>query len=102
MNSIEFNSLDDILHNTIFAIPDYQRGYSWSNAEVSTLLEDIERLYFDNGDEGSEREHFCGAIVTIPFDPEVSRNTKDAMSLRGIKNFEKVNVIDGQQRLSTL
>ena len=101
MNHIDFNSLDDIVHNIVFSIPDYQRDYSWSKGEVETLLDDIETLYNQNGESGKAK-HFCGSIVTIAFDEEVSRNTRDILNSHRLKNFDKMNVIDGQQRLSTL
>ena len=101
MNTIDFSSLDDIVHNGIFAIPDYQRDFSWGKSEVTTLLEDIENLFHANGIEGTN-EHFCGSIVSIAFDEEVSRNTRDILKSKKLKNYDKYNVIDGQQRLSTL
>lgn len=104
MNHIDFNSLDDIVHNTVFSIPDYQRDYSWSRGEVETLLDDIGALYETNSKSGVSKvsKHFCGSIVTIAFDEEVSRNTRDILKSPRLKNFDKMNVIDGQQRLSTL
>ena len=101
MNHINFDCLDDITHSTLFAIPDYQRDYSWGTAEVETLLEDIRELLNRNGINGTQK-HFCGSIVVIKFDPTVSKNTQGAFQTLKLKNFEKVNVIDGQQRLSTL
>lgn len=101
MNHINFDCLDDITHSTLFAIPDYQRDYSWGTAEVETLLDDIRELLYINGIDGSQK-HFCGSIVVIKFDSSVSKNTQDAFKTLKLKNFEKVNVIDGQQRLSTL
>lgn len=101
MNNIEFQNLDDILHNIVLSIPDYQRNYSWTNSEVSTLLEDIKGLYLHNGADGT-LDHFCGAIVLVPFDKEVSRNTRDILERKTLRNYNKVSVIDGQQRLSTL
>ena len=101
MNHINFDSLNDITFSTLFAIPDYQRDYSWGRAEVETLLDDIRELHNKNGVNGTQK-HFCGSIVVIKFDPKVSKNTQGAFQTLKLKNFEKVNVIDGQQRLSTL
>ncbi len=101
MNHIDFDSLDDVVHSTVFSIPDYQRDYSWGKGEVLTLLDDIHTLYDNNGSDGTA-EHFCGSIVTIAFDEEVSRNTRDVINSKRLKNFDKMNLIDGQQRLSTL
>lgn len=101
MNRIDFESLDEIIHGTIFSIPDYRRDYSWGKGEVLTLLDDIHTLYDNNGPDGTA-EYFCESIVTIAFDEEVSRNTRGIINSKRLKNYDKMNVIDGQQRLSTL
>jgi uncharacterized protein with ParB-like and HNH nuclease domain len=73
--------------NTDFLIPDYQRPYAWEEKECETLWEDICQFAFpdDNYEafNGSE-EYFLGPIVTF-------KNSNN-----------KMEVIDGQQRLTTL
>ena len=72
---------------TDFLIPDYQRPYAWGENECQTLWDDI--FNFAIPDEGrtefdSNNEYFLGPIVTF-------------------KNENgKMEVIDGQQRLTTL
>lgn len=70
-----------------FLIPDYQRPYAWGENECRTLWDDI--FSFAIPDEGrtefdSNSEYFLGPIVTF-------KNDND-----------KMEVIDGQQRLTTL
>jgi len=70
-----------------FLIPDYQRPYAWGENECRTLWDDI--FSFAIPDEGrtefdSNSEYFLGPIVTFKNDDE------------------KMEVIDGQQRLTTL
>ena len=70
-----------------FLIPDYQRPYAWGETECQTLWDDI--FSFAIPDDGSTEfdsnsEYFLGPIVTFKND--------DA----------KMEVIDGQQRLTTL
>src|SRR5690554_5470231 len=70
-----------------FLIPDYQRPYAWEEAQCQTLWDDIFSFAFpdnncDNFD--SNEEYFLGSIVTF----ENENNKKE--------------VIDGQQRLTTL
>ncbi len=70
-----------------FLIPDYQRPYAWTEDECQTLWDDIFAFAFPNDDESkfnSNEEYFLGPIVTF-------RNNKD-----------KSEIIDGQQRLTTL
>ena len=59
-----------------FLVPSYQRGYRWGEAEVVRLLDDI---YTTDG-----KRNYC-------LQPVVVR-----------KNGEKFEVIDGQQRLTTI
>lgn len=70
-----------------FLIPDYQRPYAWGENECQTLWDDI--FTFAIPDDGSTEfdsnsEYFLGPIVTF-------KNDED-----------KMEVIDGQQRLTTL
>ena len=71
-----------------FIIPDYQRPYAWGDVECTTLWNDIFDFSFPDGNsdnfDNENDEYFLGPIVTF-------------------KNDEgKQEVIDGQQRLTTL
>ena len=65
-----------------FHIPSYQRPYAWGTEEASTLFEDLYGFYKS---ERSEENYFLGSTVLIK---EEDR--------------PKADVIDGQQRLTTL
>ncbi|CAM5452894.1 DUF262 domain-containing protein [Alcaligenes faecalis] len=70
-----------------FLIPDFQRPYAWSEEQCQTLWDDIFLFSFpDNNYEAFDEneEYFLGSIVTY-------KNEKG-----------KSEVIDGQQRLTTL
>ncbi len=70
-----------------FIIPDYQRPYAWTEEQCQTLWEDMFNFAFpDNNKDkfNSEEEYYLGPIVTF-------KNDKS-----------KMEVIDGQQRLTTL
>ncbi|EAH8849187.1 DUF262 domain-containing protein [Campylobacter lari] len=62
-----------------YSVPKYQRNYSWSEDQWEDLWCDIEDL------EKSNYPHFMGSIVL--------QETKDA---------KNIDIIDGQQRLTTL
>ena len=64
----------------IYTVPRFQRDYSWTSTEWDDLWQDIEALF----EEGGEQEHYMGYLV---------------LQSRDSKNFD---VIDGQQRLTTL
>ncbi len=67
-----------------FSIPDYQRGYSWEEDQRKDLLKDIE--YGMNG----EHSHYTGTLVAV---------RKDSKDNDRLEEFE---IVDGQQRLTTL
>jgi len=70
-----------------FLIPDYQRPYAWDEEQCQTLWDDIFLFAFPNNDCDAfdeNEEYFLGSIVTF-------KNEKN-----------KAEVIDGQQRLTTL
>lgn len=71
-----------------FLIPDYQRPYAWEDTECQTLWEDIFNFAFPDNDyskfDSDSDEYFLGPIVTFKNDSN------------------KMEVIDGQQRLTTL
>lgn len=71
-----------------FLIPDYQRPYAWEDTECQTLWEDIFTFAFPENNKdnfNSENdEYFLGPIVTFKNDDN------------------KMEIIDGQQRLTTL
>lgn len=70
-----------------FLIPDYQRPYAWGEQECQTLWDDIFAFAIPENDAtrfNNDDEYFLGPIVTF-------------------KNDEgKLEIIDGQQRLTTL
>ena len=81
-------SLDDLFHNRIFLIPDYQRGYSWEQRHIGEFLEDLEFLK-------SESYHYTGTVVLQPLK---SPKANDAQG----KQYTSVAIVDGQQRLTTI
>jgi uncharacterized protein with ParB-like and HNH nuclease domain len=71
-----------------FLIPDYQRPYAWGTQECETLWEDIFTFAFPDEDASKFKsdtdEYYFGSIVTF------------------INSANKKEIIDGQQRLTTL
>ena len=85
--STEFGSwtLRNILEGRYFCVPDYQRGYAWTNRQLEEFWEDLCAV------EKSGSRHYTGAI-TVEALPDSSDPT-------ACKGFE---VVDGQQRLTTV
>lgn len=70
-----------------FLIPDYQRPYAWGEEQCQTLWDDVFQFSFPDNDYEAfddNEEYFLGSIVTFKNDNG------------------KSEVIDGQQRLTTL
>jgi uncharacterized protein with ParB-like and HNH nuclease domain len=70
--------------NEQFVIPPYQRRYSWQRKQVIALFQDINSLSLDQADNDG---HFFGTLLLHSFTHTV---------------FNKLEVVDGQQRLTTL
>ncbi len=73
---------------TDFLIPDYQRPYAWEEKECQQLWDDIFTFAFPDDDYekfNNDDEYYLGTIVTYKND-----------------SSKKLEVIDGQQRLTTL
>ncbi|WP_159020631.1 DUF262 domain-containing protein [Algibacter sp. L3A6] len=67
----------------IYNIPEYQRGYKWSEQQVNQLLDDIYKFSLTR-----DEEHFyCLQNITL---------------FQNLENDTYLNVVDGQQRLTTV
>lgn len=75
-------SLDELMGHR-FHIPSYQRGYRWTEVEVKALLDDLWEFHRQ---EPSKNEFYCLQPIVLWRNPE-----KETMEL-----------LDGQQRLTTL
>lgn len=85
MKATEANLLTFLQKSPQFAIPIYQRNYSWTSAQCRQLWADLLRA----GRSANINAHFIGAVVYVK---------------RGQENVvaqEPLMVIDGQQRLTT-
>jgi hypothetical protein len=111
-NKIELKSVGDLLRLRMnFYIPSYQRGYRWTEQQVKDLLDDIDEFVNQQKD-----AFYCLQPLVVKGIPnesaannirkEVSSNTSDDKKLlEFVKNetqIAKWEVIDGQQRLTTI
>jgi uncharacterized protein with ParB-like and HNH nuclease domain len=80
--SLTINKLFCDAEDAFYQIPKYQRPYKWVDEQVEKLWEDIYTAYQNN-----EPYYFLGSIITVK-DPEQKSLFLD--------------VVDGQQRLTTL
>ena len=86
MEAHDIDFLELLDGNKQFAVPIFQRRYSWEKKHCERLWDDVMSL----GKDSMNRFHFLGSIVYI--DSKVSNTSK----------VRELQVIDGQQRLTTL
>ena len=84
----QYLALSKLLDGRLFRIPEYQRAYSWTSSERQDLFGDIEKVRTRGQDAG----HFMAAVVCL-------RREKQTL---GTDEFHVLEVVDGQQRLTTL
>lgn len=78
-NDLKILSVSDIFTNNNYVIPIYQRNYAWGETQIEQLIEDI-----DSSIKNKNNEYFLGNLIVNQTSPNV------------------YEVIDGQQRLTTL
>ncbi|MXV76589.1 DUF262 domain-containing protein [Candidatus Poribacteria bacterium] len=76
-----------LLEKRLFRIPLYQRAYSWRRTERQDMFKDIQKLKERPGN-----SHFMATIVGL------SRETVEI----GTDEYNVIEIVDGQQRLTTL
>ena len=84
-----YNNLSLLFANRVFRIPQYQRFYIWHPKQRSDLFNDLRKLIKGPGDQ----HHFMATIVC--------HRTPTTFPI-GTANYQLSDVVDGQQRLTTL
>lgn len=92
---IEPMSIQLLLDKNFF-IPSYQRGYRWSPQQIKDFLNDIKEFDPKTNEIGEKTWYCLQPLVIKPMDT----NTKAVFNLDETKDWYEV--IDGQQRLTTL
>lgn len=93
-NMDELLSMSKIFTEKIFRIPDYQRGYAWTEKEIKDFWGDICRLE-------EKKNHYVGVLTLEKTSNEKYNNWADDLWIINAKSYEPYYVVDGQQRLTT-
>lgn len=75
----------EFINTYSFVIPDYQRAYSWGEKQLNPFINDILEHYDDNNDPLDDTTYYLGHYI-----------------LENSNNNEKFEIVDGQQRISTV
>lgn len=90
----QLKSVSKIFREILLRIPDYQRGYAWTEKQLKDFWSDIIQL--EDG-----KNHYVG-VLTFENVPEADyKNWEEDEWIISSKNFEPFYVVDGQQRLTT-
>ena len=103
MNTLELKSIAE-LQDMAFYIPAYQRGYRWTQQQVKDLLKDI--LEF-SGKKGNASIYCLQPLVIVKRlsdEDSVMKRIHEAKDLNEVRHLlkEQWEVVDGQQRLTTI
>ena len=95
-NNIELKSVNELLGMKFF-VPSYQRGYRWTEQQVNDLLNDVKDFKPENNKDNREKTWYC-------LQPLVVRRMEENDPRFGEETDKKecYEVIDGQQRLTTI
>ncbi|PPT84635.1 hypothetical protein XarzCFBP7410_04900 [Xanthomonas arboricola pv. zantedeschiae] len=87
-------TLSKIFTERLFRIPDYQRGYAWTDRQLKDFWSDIFQLE-------AGKNHYTGVLTLelVPLDNY--KNWRDDSWIIDDKSYQPFYVVDGQQRLTT-
>ncbi len=80
-------ALTDVVLPRLLRVPDYQRGYAWEKQHVEEFLDVLLLLK-------GEQRHYTGTIVLLEQGPNVVDDN--------LQSLAPAEVVDGQQRLTTI
>ena len=96
--TITLKAINDILGKCFF-IPDYQRGYRWGRQQVEDLLNDLLEFSEEVSESQDTERIYCLQPLVIRQRKNSDHNSTDEQPHM---NAIVYNVIDGQQRLTTI
>lgn len=90
----QLQNLSKIFIDKLLRIPDYQRGYAWSEKHLNDFWGDLILL-----EEGGN--HYAGVITLDLVPPDIYGEWKDDLWIIKSRGYTPYYVVDGQQRLTT-
>lgn len=90
----QLQSISKIFTERLYRIPDYQRGYAWTEKQLKDYWNDIIQLE-------ENKNHYVGVLTLEKVPNETFEKWDDDKWIIKSKSFEPYYVVDGQQRLTT-
>ena len=91
----ELFTVSRIFTESIYRIPDYQRGYSWGEDQLRDFWLDLEQLQPDG-------KHYTGVLTLEEVPQEKWSEWIDDAWIITARRYKPYYVVDGQQRLTTV
>ncbi len=88
-------SLSSLFVNSLFRIPDYQRGFAWNTSQLDDFWDDLYNL-------PDGRYHYTGMLSLKELDPVKDCQKWDEDKWIIENGYKAFHVVDGQQRLTTI
>lgn len=86
-------NIQEIFENTIFRIPDYQRGYAWVSDQLDDFWQDLQNIRVD-------KYHYTGTL-TFETAKDFTKWDDDYWLISKL-NYKPLLIVDGQQRITTV
>lgn len=90
----ELLSISKIFTESLYRIPDYQRGYAWTEKQLKDFWNDINQL--EDG-----KHHYTGVLTLETVSPNIYQTWADDLWIIEAKRYIPYYIVDGQQRLTT-
>jgi uncharacterized protein with ParB-like and HNH nuclease domain len=90
----ELHSLSKIFTERLYRIPDYQRGYAWTEKQLKDFWTDLLILE-------KRKNHYLGVLTLEEVPEKVLEQWKDDRWIIESKSYAPYYIVDGQQRLTT-
>lgn len=91
----ELFTVSRIFTESLYRIPDYQRGYSWEVDHLRDFWLDLEQLHADE-------KHYTGVLTLEDVPDEAWKKWEDDFWIIQSRRYKPYYVVDGQQRLTTV
>ncbi len=87
-------TLSKIFAERLFRIPDYQRGYAWSEKQLKDFWNDIQQIT-------TGHNHYTGVLTLEDVSPDAYKAWPEDAWIIESKSYQPFYIVDGQQRITT-